>query len=224
MLGITDRGKLIDVTSGTFTQTLDSAGTLGSGWFLDYKNSGTGLITVDPAGTETIGGSSTLLIGSGEVYRIQCDGSNFNLIPLNVDKGPHFVATESVVPSPASRVTRLLNTVERNFYGWSFSSNQLTLPAGEYTVWATCGGSGISNNYPVLRNVTDSVDIVTGVAGFANDVGAYAFWAAGFIPSMTFTLTSQKVVRLDHLMTTSANSSLDVGPQKGAVMSIWKRT
>lgn len=134
-----------------------------------------------------------------------------------LDVGADFVATEvGTFPSPTSRVKRLLNTVNRNRYSWTFSSNQLTLPAGDYMAWATAGGAGVGLIYPVLRNVTDSTDIVTGVSGQANQVTDLQFWAAGFIPHMCFTLTGTKVVELDSLQSiTSGGASLDTSPEIG---------
>jgi len=40
MLGANDKGKFINITSGSFTQTLDSAATLGDGWWCYLRNSG----------------------------------------------------------------------------------------------------------------------------------------------------------------------------------------
>jgi hypothetical protein len=34
-LGAADRGYLVDITSGTFTQTFGAASALGSGWWLE---------------------------------------------------------------------------------------------------------------------------------------------------------------------------------------------
>lgn len=42
----TNKGNLIDITSGTFTQTFDTTAALGNGWFCYLKNSGTGSISV----------------------------------------------------------------------------------------------------------------------------------------------------------------------------------
>jgi hypothetical protein len=72
-----DFGRLIDCTSGTFSVTTLSAAVLGAGWFCWVQNSGTGVITIDPAGAETIDGQATDTLLSGQFLRIVSDGSNF---------------------------------------------------------------------------------------------------------------------------------------------------
>lgn len=71
-----DDGKVIEF-SGTFTQTFTSAVTLGSGWSIKLMNTGTGDITLDPAGSETIDGLTTLVMYSGEERIIRSNGTNF---------------------------------------------------------------------------------------------------------------------------------------------------
>ncbi len=80
ILAVADQGTLIDVTSGTFSQTFTAAATLGSGWWLWYKNSGTGTITLDPDGAELINGASSFTVPSKTTVLVQCTGTAFTVI------------------------------------------------------------------------------------------------------------------------------------------------
>jgi hypothetical protein len=79
----TNRSNLIDITSGTFSQTFVAAATLGSGWFCYIRNSGTGDITLDPNGSETIDGLTSYIMYPGETRLVQCDGTTFITIVLD---------------------------------------------------------------------------------------------------------------------------------------------
>jgi len=76
ILAVADIGKLFLATS-TFTQTLTAAATLGVGWFCDYRNDGTGVITIDPNAAETVDGATTITLNPAEAITLFCDGSNF---------------------------------------------------------------------------------------------------------------------------------------------------
>lgn len=73
-VGLGDRGKLIDCT-GSFTLSFAAASTLGAGFTVAVRNSGEGVITLDPAGTESIDGVSTLSLLPNESHLVVCTGS-----------------------------------------------------------------------------------------------------------------------------------------------------
>lgn len=114
ILTASDNSTLINVTSGTFTQTLTAAATLTSGWFCYYKNAGTGVVTIDPNGAELIGGTSTAVCNPGDVWFIQCTGTAFILTRL--------VGSNSVV--------------------YTSGSNTFTVPSGVYRIYVECWGGG----------------------------------------------------------------------------------
>ncbi len=78
----TDRGSLIDCTSGTFTLAFQACATLGSDWSCYIRNSGTGVVTLDPSGAETINGAATYTLPAGTVAQVQCDGTTFRTVAV----------------------------------------------------------------------------------------------------------------------------------------------
>lgn len=77
-----DVGTLIDITSGTFTQTFDTAANLGSGWYCYIRNSsGTGQVTI-PASD----GRTNWVMYPNECRLFMCDGAAFYSIVLSAYK------------------------------------------------------------------------------------------------------------------------------------------
>lgn len=214
-----DARQYIDITSGSFTQTLDPSSVLGDGWYVDYGNSGTGTITVDPDSAETIGGLSTWQVLPGELYRFRANGSNgFDVIAIKTDLGPHMIVRDEKAANTAagngsatSWVTRTLNTSVRNvIQGASLASDKITLPAGKYRIRVEAPAFGVNTTRARLYNVTDSSVASTGPSGYAPNNGGATPQSATVIVDDVITITAQKDFRVEQY-TQAANSSSDLG-------------
>lgn len=75
-LAVGDYGRCV-IANGTWSQTFAAAAALGDGWYVEYRNNGTGVITLDPNGAETIDGVATVQLAPGETCFVVCSGSAF---------------------------------------------------------------------------------------------------------------------------------------------------
>ena len=112
ILAAADQGTLIDVTSGTFTQTFTAAATLGNGWFCWYRNAGTGVVTLNPNSSETINGAETFVLEAGRCWLLQCDGSGFNTLDL---KGNSALILLSIVTANNSATVDIETTFNSTY-------------------------------------------------------------------------------------------------------------
>lgn len=217
-----DNGKIIDVTSGTFTQTIDPGASLGAGWNVLYRVSGSGVVTIDPNNAEQIGGSNILVPISGgqTTYFITWDGTAFQVILLLSSQGYLKVSDQKASGTAGGNSigstitsTRTFNTVEKNtINGASLASNLVTLPAGTYRVkaWAPfyAASGGVFKIF--LYNTTDSTYTL---------IGESASGTAGGIAGLSgeFSITSIKVFSVRYWCNPSDSSGLGLASTSGQV-------
>lgn len=234
-LALAEKSKLIDITSGTFTQSFESAATLGNGWWCYIRNSGTGSVFLNPNGSETIDGSSALTLRPGETRLVVCTGTLFVSL-LIVQKAAfesalfHAVdeksaGTDGGTSSGGSWVARTINTVRKNEIGATLSGNEITLPSGDYY----CEGSAPvynGNNHRIrLWDTSSGVVLLTGTNAYAPQ-GADAQTRSSI--SGRFTLSAQRSVRMEHFIQTGiatrgfGRSVSDALPSVFADIRIWK--
>lgn len=139
-----DNGKLIDITSGTFTQTFAAAAELGNGWFCYLKNSGTGDITLDPYASETIDGLQNLILVPGDARLLATNGVGFTsiLISSSVDYREYRTSGVWSKPPGAKRaLVEIINGGGANAggLGGAFKQELLDLDGVADTVVVTVG-------------------------------------------------------------------------------------
>ena len=76
---LTASDHIVIATSGTWTATLPTAASIAGTEYI-IKNSGSGIITVDPAGTETIDGSTTIDLAKYDSLTVVSDGTNWVIV------------------------------------------------------------------------------------------------------------------------------------------------
>lgn len=180
-----DRSTLIDITSGTFSQTFTAAATLTTGWFCWIKNSGTGVITLDPNASETINGATTLTLSANKTALVQCDGTGFYAVVADGIVGDHgvWVHTGNGHGSTNTFIRRFTTTVSSTgtaityadsaANGASFTINTPGVYAITYSDYYT----GALQNFGISLNSTQlSTNIASITAahriGFTSSLGA----------------------------------------------------
>jgi len=159
--GVADRAKTFLWNGGAGTINLASAGTLGNNWFIQLRNEGTGALIVDPAGTQTINGLSTLVFQPGDSAIILTDGINFYTIGYG--QAPVFAFDYTSINIPGSGAYVLsgseLNRIAYSFTGVLTGNRSVVVPGTIQQYWVannttgpysltirTAGGTGVTVN------------------------------------------------------------------------------
>lgn len=185
ILAEADRSSLIDITSGTFSQTFTAAATLGSGWYCYIRNAGTGVITLDPNSAELVNGATTLAVKPGQTVLVQCDGTGLYALVTESIVGDHsvFITTGNGHGSTNNKIRRFTTTqsssgsaityADSATLGATFTINA----AGLYAITYADGSTSASQNFGVSLNssqLTSDIVLVTAAnrLGMTYNVGA----------------------------------------------------
>lgn len=171
-----DRGKVFNCT-GAFTLSLTAAATLGDGFVFGVCAS-TGIITIDPSGSELIDGSATRDIAVGKTVLIYCDGTRFLTVgdastlslaaivaalgytPAHADTSSDWV----MVKNGSGTANLRDNYGYGIYYVWSSSSPS----TWTYGIVIICGGVYGMPDYPSIGMTSGggNVPVVIGNIGF----------------------------------------------------------
>lgn len=125
-----DKGGVIDCT-GTWTLSLLAAATAGANFTVSVRNSGSGVITVDPNLTETIDGGSTLTINAGESAIIVCTGTTWLTVGRSGGTPSGSLVAYAGSSAPAGWLLADGSAVSRTTYASLFSAISTTFGVGD---------------------------------------------------------------------------------------------
>ena len=142
--GVTDRAKTLIWNGGAGTITTATAGTLGDNWFFQLRNEGTGALLVDPPGSQTINGLSTLTFQPGDSAIIFTDGNNFYTIGYG--QAPVFAFDYTSINVAGSGNYTLsgseLNRIAYNFTGVLTGNRTIIVPQTVQQYWVANNTTG----------------------------------------------------------------------------------
>jgi hypothetical protein len=180
ILALADNNSFI-YSTGTFTQTLTAAATLGNGWHVTYRNDGTGIITIDPNGGELIDGATTIRLYRGESCVITCTGTAF----ITSGRSTGMVLIDQKIAS-SSATLDFVQGFNSDFDELHFRITALT-PATNDTILYTRISEDGGSTYKAGGSdyATQNLSLQAGVV--AGSVGTAAQASSGFGASNTIT-------------------------------------
>lgn len=121
-----NRAGFIVWEGGVGTITLPSAGSVGNDWFCMIRNSGTGILTVTPTGTDTIDGLSTQQLQISNSFCV-CSNGTGGYNSFGLGQSSTFTYTQLVLPVTGGTTTlspvQYANVIQE--YTGTLTSNQI---------------------------------------------------------------------------------------------------
>ncbi len=142
--GSSDRAKVLVWNGGAGTLSLTSAPTLGSDWFVNVRNGGSGDLTIDPNSSEQINGSSTLVLAPGDSCIVVTDGTQFFTIGFGQSSVYAFTVLSIDVSGSGNYTLSIaeLNKTAYIFTGTLTGNRDIIVPTTTQQYWASNQTSG----------------------------------------------------------------------------------
>jgi hypothetical protein len=194
ILAAADASTIIEITSGTFSQTFTAAATLGNGWFCYISNSGTGFVTLDPNASETITvrgvAATTWVLWPGEMGLIQCDGTGFYYYAItsgSISTATGTAASVTFATGIANR-PRLRITADNFYVNGSQGALTLLVNSAVPTLKSLNYGLGAPTTYNTASVLSNSTGLLSGTgSGLNTNTSPYANAVIDITPTSTNT-------------------------------------
>lgn len=136
-------GVFIWTGSGSGTLNLPAVATAGNNYFVLVRNAGGGVLTLDPAGSETINGDTTLTLDPKDSAVVVTDGTTWYTIGLGQDPVFAFDYTSiSVTGGTYTLSGSELNRIAYKFVGVLTSNQTIVVPSTIQQYWVNNGTTG----------------------------------------------------------------------------------
>lgn len=199
----TDRGTVVNWTSGAGTISLPAPGDAGVGFIFGLRNQGTGVLTVD-AGDDLIDGESTLDFNPQESAFVTCGNSGWYTVGRGRNANFNFtLLIKSITGGVTTLTAAEASNVVQQYVGALVSNATIELPpvvqvyfianftSGSYTVtFEVAGGAGASVAIPTGQAAIlfcDGVDVINNSTTAAGLLALTLDPGSAGAPSLSFT-------------------------------------
>ncbi len=123
----TDRASFLVWTGGAGTMTLPSASVVGNNWFAMVRNGGSGILTLQPQGTDTIDGNTNQQLQLTESLVIVSNGTSWNTFAYGRSNSFYYTQLNLVVTGGTTTLSaaQAANTIQE--YTGTLTSNQVVI-------------------------------------------------------------------------------------------------
>lgn len=138
------RASIAIWTGGAGTFSLTTAATLGTGWFFNVNNQGTGALTISDAGAATINGGVSVILNPGDSCIVITNGTLW--VTVGLGKSATFaISYISISVAPGGTTTLAgtqLNQIIYQFTGALVSNAHVIVPATVQQYWVDNSTTG----------------------------------------------------------------------------------
>jgi hypothetical protein len=163
-LPVTEQAHFVVWGGGAGTLTLPSAGSsgAGAGWFCQIRNNGTGILTITPAGTDTIDGNASQQLQLTESLVIVSNGTGWNTFGYGRSNSFAYTLLSLSVTGGTLTLssTQAANTIQE--YGGVLTSNQVIVVPSTVQLYSVTNNTTGSYTFTVKTAVGGAASVVVG--------------------------------------------------------------
>jgi hypothetical protein len=162
-LGAANRAQFNVWSGGVGTFTLPSASSVGNNWFTIIRNNGTGILTLTPAGTDTIDGNANMQLQLTESLVIVSNGSSgYNTYAYGRSNAFAFTQLAQVVTGGTLTLTSAQGANIIQEYSGTLTSNQIVILPSTVQLYSLQNGTSGAYTMTFKTAVTGGSTVTVG--------------------------------------------------------------